>query len=605
MNNIMKNKLLIFTCLISFAFTQNYDLPAYQITGGQENSSSDLFSLNSNTASQTANPSSSDSFSVSQGIMGVTQGLYSLPPVVNAFIADTIYRDGTPIRVQGVLVDMNGIASADLYLQQGGAEETVIIPMVALNDSIFEASIADSLVTVKNFRAFIRGHDNMAYTGESDRLTPSVKYGDTELTTMIDNSIYPNGIPSEHWRMLSFPGSLDNPSIAKPKEDGHVFYVWDLDDSTWVVPNSIYSGQAYWFKHIYEDPVPFSSDSGTAIPLEPYTINLKKGWNMVGSPFAFPVEVAADPNEVSGLYFFGDSTNRDGWALQEYRMDPWAGYAIYTNLEYASIDLLPFPIENEENNTNRMIAEDEWNIVLSVESNRFIDKTGRIGRHSKAKDVKDNMDIPILPSVGKGLSMAISLDNDNRFDYSSDIRSLDEQNGVWSVSISSGSDPGPVQFSAAVDGPIPPDISVAVLDIQSRKIYKDVLVNPFSIDDRLNLVYELKFVVGDPAYVESMLLNILSQIPSEFALGQNYPNPFNPITRLDYLLPRRSDVSIRVYNMLGQEIITLLEQEQSYGQYSVLWNGLDRSGKQVASGVYFTELKAGSIRKTRKMLLLK
>ena len=502
-------------------------------------------------------------------------------------------------------MDMNGIASADLYLQQGGAEETVIIPMVALNDSIFEASIADSLVTVKNFRAFIRGHDNMAYTGESDRMTQSVKYGDTELTTMIDNSIYPNGIPSEHWRMLSFPGSLDNPLIAQPKEDGHVFYVWDLDDSTWVVPDSIYSGQAYWFKHIYEDPVPFSSDSGTAIPLEPYTINLKKGWNMVGSPFAFPVEVAADPNEVSGLYFFGDSTNRDGWALQEYRMDPWAGYAIYTNLEYASIDLLPFPIENEENNTNRMIAEDEWNIVLSVESNRFIDKTGRIGRHSNANDVKDNMDIPILPSVGKGLSMAISLDNGNRFDYSSDIRSLDEQNGVWSVSISSGSDPGSVQFSAAADGPIPPDISVAVLDIQSRKIYKDVLVNPFSIDDRLNLVYELKFVVGDPAYVESMLLNILSQIPSEFALGQNYPNPFNPITRLDYLLPRRSDVSIRVYNMLGQEIITLLEQEQSYGQYSVLWNGLDRSGKQVASGVYFTELKAGSIRKTRKMLLLK
>ena len=141
--------------------------------------------------------------------------------------------------------------------------------------------------------------------------------------------------------------------------------------------------------------------------------------------------------------------------------------------------------------------------------------------------------------------------------------------------------------------------------MQTRKIYTDVLVKPIDIKDRLSLGYELKFVVGDPAYVESMLLNILSQIPSEFALGQNYPNPFNPMTRLDYLLPRRSDVSIRVYNMLGQEIITLLEQEQSYGKYSVLWNGLDKSGKQVASGVYFTELRAGSIRKTRKMLLLK
>ena len=463
--NMIKSNIIV---LLAFQFIvgQDYILKSPQVTGGQASLSSDLFNLSSNTATQSADPISSDSFSVLQGIMGVTQGLYALPPVVNAFIADTIYRDGMPIRVQGILVDMNGIASADLYLQQGGAEETVIIPMVALNDSIYEVSIADSLVTINNFRAFIRGDDNMANTGESDRLTPSVRYGENELTTLIDNSIYPNGIPSEHWRMLSFPGSLDNPLIAQPKEDGHVFYVWDLDDSTWVVPDSIYSGQAYWFKHIYEDPVPFSSDSGTAIPLEPYTINLKKGWNMVGSPFAFPVEVEADPNEVSGLYFFGDSTNRDGWSLQEYEMDPWAGYAVYTDLESATIDLLPFPIEDEENNARR-IAGEGWTIVLSAESERYIDKTMVIGRHSNAKDIKDGMDIPLLPSVGKGLSMALSLDNGTRFDHSSDIRSIEEQNGVWSLSIFSSSDPGPVQFSAAVaGGSIPPEISVAVLDIQ-------------------------------------------------------------------------------------------------------------------------------------------
>ena len=57
--------------------------------------------------------------------------------------------------------------------------------------------------------------------------------------------------------------------------------------------------------------------------------------------------------------------------------------------------------------------------------------------------------------------------------------------------------------------------------------------------------------------------------------------------------------------MLGQEIITLLKQEQPYGKYSVSWNGLDKYGKQVASGVYFTELKAGKVRRVTKMLLLK
>ena len=604
MNIIIKYKPMLLLLLVKFLWAQDYNVLSSQVTSGQVNSSSDSYNLSSNTASQSAESSSSDSLSLSPGLMGITQGLYALPPVVSAFIADTIYRDGMPIRVQGILTDLNGIASADLHLQQGGSQESIIIPMTALNDSIYEVSIADSLVTINNFRAFIRGDDNMAYTGESNRLTPSVKYGENELTTMIDNSIYPNGIPSERWRMLSFPGSQDNPSIAKPKQEGHVFYVWDLDDSTWVVPDSIYTGQAYWFKHIYENPVPFSSDSGMAIPLEPYTINLKNGWNMVGSPFAFPVEVSADPIEVSALYFFGDSTNRDGWSLQEYRMDPWAGYAVYTDLDSATVDLLPFPIEDEENSSNR-IAEEGWTIVLSAESERYIDKTMVIGRHRNAKDVKDGMDIPLLPPVSKGLSVALSLDNGTRFDHSSDIRSIDQQNGVWSLSVSSASDPGPVQFSAAAEGSIAPEISVAVLDIQTRKIYTDILVNSFTIDERLSLAYELKFVAGDPAYVESMLLEILSQIPSEFALGQNYPNPFNPITRLDYLLPRRSDVSIRVYNMLGQEIITLLRQEQPYGKYSVSWNGLDKSGKQVASGVYFTELRAGSIRKTRKMLLLK
>ena len=604
MNIIIKYKLTLLLFLSQFLIGQDYKILSSQITGGQTNSSSDLFNLTSSATSQSTELSSSDSFSVSQGITGITQSLYALPPVVNAFIADTIYRDGMPIRVQGVLKDLNGIASAELYLQQGGSTEPIIIPMVALNDSIYEVSIADSLVTIKNFRAFIRGDDNMAYTGESQKLTPTVKYGENELTTLIENSIYPNGIPTEKWRMLSFPGDLDNPLIKNPKDDGHIFYVWDLDDSTWIVPDSIYPGNAYWFKHIYEDPVPFSSDSGTAIPLEPYTINLKNGWNMVGSPFAFPVEVSADPSEVSALYFFSDSTNRDGWVAKEYRMNPWAGYAIHTNVESASIELLPFPEERQESNAGRL-ADEGWIISLSAETDRYIDKTGKIGRDKKASNEKDDMDTPRLPSVGEGLSVAVSIDNGSTYNYASDIRSTDEQNGVWNVSIFSSKNLEAVKIMAFDEGSFPSDIIVSVLDIQTRKIYRNALSSPIIINDRLNLGYELKFVIGDEFYVESMLLEILSQIPSEFVLGKNYPNPFNPITKLDYLLPRRSDVSIRIYNMLGQEIITLLDQEQSYGKYSILWNGLDWSGKQVASGVYFTELKAGNVRRVTKMLLMK
>ena len=121
---MIRNNILVLLA-IQFIIAQDFDVLSSQVTGGQTNSSSDSFNLTSSAASQSTESSSSDSFSVSQGITGITQSLYALPPVVNAFIADTIYRDGMPIRAQGILTDLNGIASADLYLQQGGSEELI------------------------------------------------------------------------------------------------------------------------------------------------------------------------------------------------------------------------------------------------------------------------------------------------------------------------------------------------------------------------------------------------------------------------------------------------------------------------------------------------
>jgi len=88
-------------------------------------------------------------------------------------------------------------------------------------------------------------------------------------------------------------------------------------------------------------------------------------------------------------------------------------------------------------------------------------------------------------------------------------------------------------------------------------------------------------------------------------LGYNYPNPFNANTRLDYSLPVRSHVSIRLYNMLGQEVAVLVNEEQPYGNRHVVWNGLNKQGGTAASGVYIAEFKAGSFLASRKMILMK
>jgi hypothetical protein len=104
------------------------------------------------------------------------------------------------------------------------------------------------------------------------------------------------------------------------------------------------------------------------------------------------------------------------------------------------------------------------------------------------------------------------------------------------------------------------------------------------------------FKTGDPTSVE--LLH--SEVPTQFYLEQNYPNPFNPSTRIEFSVPRSTFVTLKVFNLLGEEVCTLATQEFKEGTYTVDWNA---SG--APSGVYFYRLCGGSFAETRRMLLLK
>jgi hypothetical protein len=94
-------------------------------------------------------------------------------------------------------------------------------------------------------------------------------------------------------------------------------------------------------------------------------------------------------------------------------------------------------------------------------------------------------------------------------------------------------------------------------------------------------------------------------LPDAFELRQNYPNPSNPSTTIDFAIPRGDRVTLTVYNVLGQLIAVLAEQYLSAGTYRVTWDGRDRAGNELASGVYLYRLQAGSHSEIKKMLFLK
>ncbi len=97
-------------------------------------------------------------------------------------------------------------------------------------------------------------------------------------------------------------------------------------------------------------------------------------------------------------------------------------------------------------------------------------------------------------------------------------------------------------------------------------------------------------------------------LPLRYGLSQNHPNPFNPATKIDYQIPGHIasvHVSLSIYNVLGGEVVRIVDEARGPGHYSVTWDGRDRAGRQVASGLYFYRIDAGRFVKTRKLLLMK
>ncbi|RPI15518.1 MAG: T9SS C-terminal target domain-containing protein [Ignavibacteriae bacterium] len=101
-------------------------------------------------------------------------------------------------------------------------------------------------------------------------------------------------------------------------------------------------------------------------------------------------------------------------------------------------------------------------------------------------------------------------------------------------------------------------------------------------------------------YTDNIGIANNNEVPSYFKLEQNYPNPFNPTTTINYSVPVTSEVSIKVYDMLGHEILTLVKEQKNAGNYSVVLNA-----SELASGIYFYKLTAGSFIDTKKISLVK
>jgi len=131
-----------------------------------------------------------------------------------------------------------------------------------------------------------------------------------------------------------------------------------------------------------------------------------------------------------------------------------------------------------------------------------------------------------------------------------------------------------------------------------------------------NIINKIKLEIDEILLADENAVKIpvddgKASVPQAFELYQNYPNPFNPNTTIKFTLPASTDdgatlpTTLKIYNVLGEVVRTLVDEPMSPGVHHKIWDGKDGQGNQVASGIYFYRLRAGKFSETKKMVLLK
>jgi len=324
-------------------------------------------------------------------------------------------------------------------------------------------------------------------------------------------------------------------------------------------------------------------------------IPLRSGWNLITNPFNFDVEWS----EVKAINLTDAPLHRfNGSFSTATTMNPFQGYYYFNQ---AGTSVLRIPIAP---GMAKPVNKDnfDWKIEIQLSSDEQIDHSTRFGIASDASPGIDKYDYRKPRAMGDIPSVNfLRPEWDKDFPvFASDVRATISGLEIWDFQVEVPSERKSVlTFPGIVD--IPVDYDVYLID-KTRSTYinlrkeDEYSFNPGKITSHFELL------VGEKSMVEGIIGKI---IPTEFALGKNFPNPFNPSTTISLIIPERSEITLKVFNILGQEIIILYQGNLEAGRHFFKWNGINVEGQQVPSGVYIYSMSTSQgYHFARKMVLI-
>jgi hypothetical protein len=486
---------------------------------------------------------------------------------------------------------------------------------VSTGDGTWTATIPGFNVTMGGLALEYQATDKIGKTSVTEIYDVQVSFGD-----LPDPSLF-SSTNAETYQMVSVPAVLQNSSISGVIEDE----LGANDPKKWRIfrwSNGAYQensgsfnpGSAFWLITKNEEQINTGPGKSTLM-FNATTVSLSDGWNMVGNPYYYPVNLAdhvvLSENVEPNLYQWNGSSYNNTTS-----MVPRGGNWVFSNGS-GTMEFFPMwkPFIQSEAMPEGTVNDEEdfsWKAKLITKAGNHYDETATFGVHESASDTWDRFDYHEPPVIGNYISMAF--DNDswakNGGRYSQDIRSK-SRTQTWNLAARSNIK-GIVSLSLEDIHAIPSHQDIRLVDPVLGIVYnlRSEKAITFTSQGNEN-PYHFKLIVGEADDIQSQL-DDMGMVPNDFELFQNTPNPFNPVTNIRVSLLEDARITLKVYNLLGKEVNTLaFNQSLSKGNHRFIWAGKDDNGYQLPSGVYLYRIEINShvgrqlYQSTKKMVLMK
>ncbi len=364
------------------------------------------------------------------------------------------------------------------------------------------------------------------------------------------------------WNMISLPMRLyDNTKEHLfPTSISSAFSY--SQDFGYVSEESLKVGVGYWLKFALGEDIPF-----TGFITEVETIEVKAGWNMIGSIsdviLATTILQIPEGNIISPFY-----TYRGGYQFAD-TIKPAKAYWVKTDTAGK--------IVMKDSNIGKTIASKNINCAIEEYSKLIIEDAAHhrqvlyFGKRDNEDSNDDSFGLPPIPPSGIF---------DVRYASERNVELISHgQTGDFQIRLSSVEYPARLRCQVSA-----PSMKVNI-KIEGRTI-------PIGSIGCLELTSPPSSII--------LAISDGDQLPTRFSLYQNYPNPFNPTTSIKYELPFSNHVVIKIYDLIGRELETLVDELKEPGVYNTEWDG-----NKYPNGMYFYRLRSGTYTESRKMILMK